>query len=127
MTQPENSEIKTQDSLSQETKPKKKGKVPRQPMPEQAPEDRRYNFEEVPFGYTPELAILEASRCLDCKKPGCVEGCPVHIDIPGFIRLIKDGKFIEAAQHIKLQNALPAVCGRVCPQEEQCESGCILG
>lgn len=127
MTQPDNSEIKTQNNSSQETKPKKKEKVPRQPMPEQAPEDRRYNFEEVPFGYTSELAMLEASRCLDCKKPGCVEGCPVHIDIPGFIRLIKAGKFIEAAQHIKLQNALPAVCGRVCPQEEQCESKCILG
>ncbi|MCX8063591.1 MAG: NADPH-dependent glutamate synthase [Candidatus Hydrogenedentes bacterium] len=96
-------------------------------MPEQAPEDRRYNFDEVPFGYTPELAILEASRCIECKKPGCVEGCPVHIDIPGFIRLIREGRFIEAAQHIKLQNSLPAVCGRVCPQEEQCESKCILG
>ncbi len=108
-------------------KPKKGAKIPRQPMPEQAPEDRRHNFDEVPFGYTPELAILEASRCLDCKKPGCVEGCPVHIDIPGFIKLIREGKFIEAAQHIKLQNSLPAVCGRVCPQEEQCESKCILG
>jgi len=127
MTQSENSEIKTQNNPSQEAKPKKKEKVPRQPMPEQAPEDRRYNFEEVPFGYTPELAMLEASRCLECKKPGCVEGCPVHIDIPGFIHLIKEGKFIEAAQRIKLQNALPAVCGRVCPQEEQCESKCILG
>ena len=127
MTQSENSEINTPNTPSQEAKPKKKEKVPRQPMPEQAPEDRRHNFDEVPFGYTPELAMLEASRCLDCKKPGCVEGCPVHIDIPGFIGLIKEGKFIEAAQHIKLQNALPAVCGRVCPQEEQCESKCILG
>ncbi len=124
MTQPENSEIKGQSP--QEVKPKKREKVPRQPMPEQAPEDRRYNFEEVPYGYTPELAMLEASRCLECKKPGCVEGCPVHIDIPGFIHLVKEGKFIEAAQHIKQQNALPAVCGRVCPQEEQCESKCIL-
>lgn len=125
MIQSENSEIKAQST--QEVKPKKREKIPRQPMPEQAPEDRRHNFEEVPYGYTPELAMLEASRCLDCKKPGCVEGCPVHIDIPGFIRLVKEGKFIEAAQHIKQQNALPAVCGRVCPQEEQCESKCILG
>lgn len=123
MTQPENPEIKATGT----TTPKKGAKIPRQPMPEQAPEDRRHNFEEVPFGYTPELALLESSRCLDCKKPGCVEGCPVHIDIPGFIRLIREGKFLEAAQHIKKQNALPAVCGRVCPQEEQCESRCILG
>jgi glutamate synthase (NADPH/NADH) small chain len=123
MTQPENPEIKATGT----TTPKKGAKIPRQPMPEQAPEDRRHNFEEVPFGYTPELALLEASRCLDCKKPGCVEGCPVHVDIPGFIRLIREGKFLEAAQHIKKQNALPAVCGRVCPQEEQCESRCILG
>ncbi len=125
MTPSENSEIKAQSIP--EAKPKKREKIPRQPMPEQAPEDRRHNFDEVPYGYTPELAMLEASRCLDCKKPGCVEGCPVHIDIPGFIRFVKEGKFIEAAQHIKQQNALPAVCGRVCPQEEQCESKCILG
>ncbi len=127
MTPSENPEIKLQNNISQEEKPKKREKTPRQPMPEQAPEDRRHNFDEVPFGYTPELAMLEASRCIDCKKPGCVQGCPVHIDIPGFIRLICEGKFIEAAQLIKEQNALPAVCGRVCPQEEQCEMKCILG
>lgn len=124
---PENSKAESSPSAPESAKPKKGAKIPRQPMPEQAPEDRKHNFEEVPFGYTPELAILEASRCLDCKKPGCVEGCSVHIDIPGFIRLIREGRFIEAAQHIKLQNSLPAVCGRVCPQEEQCESKCILG
>jgi len=112
---------------TQDTKAKGKPKVPRQPMPEQAPEDRARNFEEVPYGYTPETAMLEASRCLKCKKPGCVAGCPVHVNIPGFISLIQEGKFVEAAHKLKEQNALPAVCGRVCPQEEQCESKCILG
>ena len=105
----------------------KKPKIPRQAMPEQEAADRARNFEEVPFGYSPETAVLEAGRCIKCKKPGCVEGCPVHVDIPGFISLIQEGRFVEAAQHIKEQNALPAVCGRVCPQEEQCESKCILG
>lgn len=107
-------------------KPKGKVKVPRQAMPEQAPEDRARNFKEVPYGYTEELAVLEASRCLNCKNPKCVTGCPVHVDIPGFVSLVKERRFIEAAQKIKEQNALPAVCGRVCPQEEQCESKCIL-
>ncbi|HUV66476.1 MAG TPA: NADPH-dependent glutamate synthase, partial [Sedimentisphaerales bacterium] len=102
-------------------------KIPRQPMPEQAPEDRARNFEEVPYGYSEETAILEASRCLKCKKPRCVTGCPVGIDIPGFISLVQEGKFLEAAWKIKEQNALPAVCGRVCPQEEQCEKLCVLG
>ncbi len=95
-------------------------------MPEQAPQDRARNFEEVPYGYTEETAMLEASRCLKCKKPRCVAGCPVNIDIPGFIALVQEGKFIEAAWKIKEQNALPAVCGRVCPQEEQCEKQCVL-
>ena len=104
-----------------------KEKIPRQPMPEQAPEDRAKNFEEVPCGYSEQSAMLEASRCLTCKKPRCVEGCPVNINIPGFIALVKEGKFIEAAWKIKEQNALPAVCGRVCPQEEQCEKLCVLG
>ncbi|HNR29416.1 MAG TPA: NADPH-dependent glutamate synthase [Candidatus Hydrogenedentes bacterium] len=114
------------DQPQDKPKPKAKPKIPRQAMPEQAPEDRVRNFKEVPFGYSEELAVLEASRCLNCKNPKCVTGCPVHIDIPGFITLIKERKFIEAAQKIKEQNALPAVCGRVCPQEEQCESKCIL-
>jgi glutamate synthase (NADPH) small chain len=102
-------------------------KIPRHPMPEQAPEDRARNFIEVPFGYPEETAMAEAGRCLRCKKPRCVAGCPVNIDIPGFITLIQEGKFLEAAWKIKEQNALPAVCGRVCPQEEQCEKLCILG
>jgi len=104
-----------------------KEKIPRQAMPEQAPEDRARNFEEVPYGYSKETAMLEASRCLKCKKPRCVAGCPVGVDIPGFISLVQEGKFIEAALKVKEQNALPAVCGRVCPQEEQCEKLCVLG
>ena len=101
-------------------------KTPRQSMPEQAPEDRAHNFEEVPYGYPTETAVLEASRCLQCKKPRCVEGCPVNNDIPGFLALVKEGRFNEAAEKLKETNALPAVCGRVCPQEEQCEKVCIL-
>jgi len=104
-----------------------KEKINRQPMPEQAPQDRARNFEEVPFGYSEETALLEASRCLNCKNPRCVAGCPVNINIPAFITLIKEGKFIEAAMKVREQNALPAVCGRVCPQEEQCEKLCVLG
>jgi glutamate synthase (NADPH/NADH) small chain len=107
-------------------KPKKE-RVPRQPMPEQPPKVRARNFQEVPLGYSPEQARLEASRCLNCKKPTCVAGCPVEVDIPAFIRLVTDGKFMEAAAKIRETNSLPAVCGRVCPQEDQCESGCILG
>ena len=96
-------------------------------MPEQRPEDRARNFEEVPYGYSKETAMLEANRCLKCKKPRCVAGCPVNVDIPGFIALVQEGKFLEAAWNLKGQNALPAVCGRVCPQEEQCEKLCVLG
>jgi len=106
---------------------KEKQKVPRQKMPEQEPKARAKNFNEVPFGYTPELAQLEASRCLQCKKPKCIEGCPVEIDIPAFIKLILDGDFVGAARKLKERNSLPAVCGRVCPQEDQCEKFCIVG
>jgi glutamate synthase (NADPH/NADH) small chain len=105
----------------------KREKIPRQPMPEQKPKVRAKNFDEVPFGYSPEAAIKEAHRCLQCKKPGCVAGCPVEIDIPGFIQLIKEEKFTEAIRHIWQKNSLPAVCGRVCPQEIQCEGLCIVG
>ncbi len=100
---------------------------PRQKMPERPPEERIKDFLEVPLGYTEEQAVLEAERCLQCKKPKCVEGCPVNVDIPGFIALIKERKFIEAAKKIKETNSLPAICGRVCPQEIQCESKCVLG
>lgn len=99
----------------------------RTPMREQPPEVRRHNFDEVPYGYSPEEAILEAQRCLKCKKPGCVEGCPVQVDIPGFISQIASGNFLESMKIMKRTNVLPAICGRVCPQEVQCEGSCILG
>jgi len=108
-------------------KPKKKERPPRQAMPEQDPKVRAKNFDEVPYGYDEKLATLEASRCLQCKKPKCVEGCPVEVDIPAFIRLIAEGDYIGAARKIKETNSLPAICGRVCPQEEQCEIQCVLG
>ncbi|MBN1802275.1 MAG: NADPH-dependent glutamate synthase [Candidatus Lokiarchaeota archaeon] len=96
-------------------------------MKEQPPEERVKNFEEVPFGYTSEMAIKEAERCLQCNNPQCVKSCPVNIDIPAFIKQIKAGKFQEAIATIKDYNVLPAVCGRVCPQEVQCEGACLLG
>ena len=97
------------------------------PMPEQDPNVRNKNFEEVALGYTPEMAIEEAQRCLNCKHKPCVAGCPVGVKIPEFIALVAEGKFIEAAAKIKETSALPAVCGRVCPQESQCESKCVRG
>ncbi len=112
--------------MTQEKKAKKE-KIPRQPMPEQDPKVRARNFDEVPLGYPPEVAQKEASRCMQCKRPKCVTGCPVGVPIPEFIKLIAEGKFSEASQKIKEKNALPAVCGRVCPQESQCEAKCILG
>jgi glutamate synthase (NADPH/NADH) small chain len=115
-----------EDKESTEKK-EKKGKVPRQDMPEQDPKQRIHNFNEVPVGYTKELAMAEASRCIQCKKPSCVAGCPVDVKIPEFIKLIAEGHFIEAAWKLKETNALPAVCGRVCPQEDQCEKLCVLG
>jgi len=99
----------------------------RRDMPRQAPEMRRNNFDEVALGYTEELALAEASRCLQCKKPRCVTGCPVEIDIPGFIGCITRGDFKGGIKKLKEKNCLPAVSGRVCPQESQCESKCILG
>lgn len=105
---------------------KKKGPE-RVKMPEQKPEIRRTNFEEVPLGYTVEMAMEEASRCLQCRKPKCVDGCPVSVDIPGFIQLITEGDLTGAIRNLWGKNALPAVCGRVCPQEIQCEGLCIVG
>jgi glutamate synthase (NADPH/NADH) small chain len=104
----------------------KKEKIPRQPMPEQDPKVRVKNYKEVPFGYSKETAMLEASRCIQCKNPGCRTGCPVEIDIPAFINRIREGDFQGAISKIKEKNLLPAVCGRVCPQELQCEKNCIL-
>ncbi|MGM0499447.1 MAG: NADPH-dependent glutamate synthase [Bacillota bacterium] len=97
------------------------------PMREQEPEKRIKNFNEVPFGYSDEEAVVEAERCLQCEHQPCVEGCPVHVPIPQFIQSILNGDVVEANQIIKSKNNLPAVCGRVCPQEEQCEDVCIMG
>lgn len=113
--------------MAEKEEKEKKPKVPRQKMPEQEPKVRAKNFNEVPFGYTPELAQLESSRCLQCKKPKCIEGCPVEVDIPAFVKLISEGDFAGSARKLKERNSLPAVCGRVCPQEDQCEKICIVG
>ncbi len=99
----------------------------RNPMPEQPPLVRNKNFDEVSMGYTPEMAVAEANRCLNCKNPLCVLGCPVNVMIPEFIRKVADGDFEAAYDIISKTNSLPAVCGRVCPQERQCEGKCIKG
>ena len=96
-------------------------------MPEQAPDVRNKNFDEVALGYTEEQAIDEAKRCLNCKNKPCVTGCPVQIDIPAFIAEVAEGRFEEAYKIIAKSSSLPAVCGRVCPQETQCESKCVRG
>lgn len=107
--------------------PKERMKIPRQKMPEREPKERACNFQEVNLGFTEELARMEATRCLQCPKPVCIEGCPVGIKINDFIRLVTEGDFLGAAAKIKEDSALPAVCGRVCPQEEQCEQKCVVG
>ncbi|HOQ51696.1 MAG TPA: NADPH-dependent glutamate synthase [Candidatus Atribacteria bacterium] len=96
-------------------------------MPQRPPEERIKDFNEVPLGLSEEVAVAEARRCIQCKKPTCIEGCPVEIDIPGFIKLLSQGELDGAIAKIKEKNSLPAICGRVCPQEDQCESKCILG
>ncbi|MEM3061802.1 MAG: FAD-dependent oxidoreductase, partial [Candidatus Bathyarchaeia archaeon] len=97
------------------------------PMPKQPIHIRIRNFDEVALGYNEEQALMEAERCLQCANPQCVLGCPVEINIPGFIKLLRDGKFREAILKIKEKNNLPAICGRVCPQEDQCQKNCLLG
>jgi len=106
---------------------KERMKIPRQKMPEQDPQARAANFQEVTLGFTEELAKQEALRCLQCPKPTCVAGCPVGIKINEFIRLVAEGDYGAAVAKIKMDNILPAICGRVCPQEEQCESVCVVG
>ena len=101
--------------------------IPRQPMPAQDPQARRENFNEVALGFTEELARQEAERCLQCARPHCVEGCPVGVLIPQFIRALREGDMVEAVRIMKIKNGLPAICGRVCPQEVQCEALCVLG
>ena len=104
-----------------------KDRMKRVPVREQDPKERAKNFKEVCLGYNEEEAVKEAKRCLQCKNPRCVTGCPVSIDIPGFIKMVSEEKFEEAAKVIAKYSALPAVCGRVCPQENQCEGKCVLG
>lgn len=99
----------------------------RNPMPEQAANIRNKNFEEVTLGYTVAMAVDEAERCLNCKSPRCVAGCPVNVDIPQFIHAVAENDFDDAIKILKNKNSLPAICGRVCPQETQCEEKCILG
>jgi len=113
--------------IDKEQKPQKKIVKPRIPMPMQDPKERIKNFNEVELGYTKEMALEEALRCLQCPKPQCVEGCPAGVPIPQFIKLIREEKFIESAFLITSHNILPAVCGRVCPQEDLCEGHCVLG
>jgi glutamate synthase (NADPH) small chain len=98
----------------------------RVPIPKQAPAERSRNFSEVALGYSEEQALQEANRCIDCKKPGCKDGCPVNVDIPEFIRALRDGNMPEAVRALKNKNSLPGICGRVCPQETQCEATCNL-
>ncbi|MEM2273136.1 MAG: NADPH-dependent glutamate synthase [Candidatus Bathyarchaeia archaeon] len=105
----------------------KKDRFKAVPIPKQPPHERIRNFNEVALGYTEEQALMEAERCLQCADPQCIKGCPVEIDIPAFIKLLREGKFREAIMKIKEKNSLPAVCGRVCPQEDQCQKDCVLG
>ena len=102
-------------------------KIPRVPVREQDAKVRATNFEEVCYGYNCEEAMLEATRCLDCKNPRCVAACPVGIQIPRFIEHLREGDVAKAAEVISADSSLPSICGRVCPQESQCEGSCILG
>lgn len=113
--------------MTDASKPKKEIKPKKNPMPAQDPVERARNFNEVALGYTQEMVIDEAKRCLQCKKEPCRQGCPVEVNIPAFIKLAAEGDFAGAIAKIKEKNALPAVCGRVCPQENQCEKYCTLG
>ncbi len=104
-----------------------KKRIPRQEMPKQDPEERINNFDEVPLGFTMDLAVAEANRCIQCRRPACVTGCPVQVRIPEFIKALREEEMEEAADILKDTNSLPAICGRVCPQETQCEEECVLG
>jgi len=109
------------------SKPKPKIKKEVVSMPKQDPKERSHNFSEVALGYTRQQAVAEAERCLQCVKAPCINGCPVEVDIPAFVNLVRERKFDEAIRKVKEKNSLPAICGRVCPQEEQCQASCTLG
>ncbi len=112
---------------SQPERPKHRpSREPRTPMRERAPEKRATDFDEVGYGYSADEALAEAQRCLQCKNPTCIEGCPVNIDIKSFIGHVIDGEWADGVSVLKERNAFPAMCGRVCPQEEQCEAACVL-
>ena len=113
--------------MGRELTKKERLAIQRHPMPAQDAQERIRNFNEVAVGYTEEMAVGEAERCLECKKPKCIDGCPVGIDIPSFVAAVADGRFEEALAIIKADNTLPAICGRVCPQEDQCEEVCVTG
>jgi len=115
--------MSTQNTL----KPSERMKIPRQVAAEQQPDARNRNFLEVSYGFDEERALTEAARCIECKNPVCIEGCPVSIDIPAFIQLIYQKDYVGAANKVREMNYLPAICGRVCPQETQCEVVCLLG
>ena len=126
MATPKKSDTSNTGSAKKKTVKKRKFDLTRREMPKQSPVVRRHNFSEVALGYTPKLAVEEAKRCIDCKKPGCVTNCPVEINIPGFIKAIAEKDFAGGVRILKEKNLLPAVCGRVCPQEEQCEAKCVF-
>ena len=109
------------------TRKKSRKTKPRQPLPRRDPKERSKDFEEVALGFSLDAALAEAERCLQCKRPTCVPGCPVGIDIPGFIGALSERRFEDAVKVLKDRNNLPGICGRVCPQESQCEKACILG
>jgi len=113
--------------MAEETTTRRKAKrVPRNPLPRREPKERAEDFGEVALGFDLETALAEARRCLQCKRPACVEGCPVGIDIPGFVKALEEERFEDAVRILKDRNNLPGICGRVCPQETQCEETCVL-
>jgi glutamate synthase (NADPH/NADH) small chain len=113
--------------MSEEITTKKATRAPRNPLPRRGPQVRTQDFNEVALGFAFDAALSEARRCLQCKRPSCVPGCPVEINIPGFISALAEERFEDAVRVLKEKNALPAICGRVCPQETQCEAACVLG
>jgi glutamate synthase (NADPH/NADH) small chain len=123
MSDVEKNEENKEEGLSR----KERMKIPRTPIPEQDPKERARNFDEVALGYSDDQAMMEAKRCIQCKKPKCIGGCPVEIDIPAFVKYIEEGDPGAAIAKLKEKTSFPAVCGRVCPQEEQCEKVCVVG